>query len=307
MTDKTEQILGGVVGGFDAFVLARAAREKGLILHVADSEAHLNALSCLLAVIAPDVRVLSFPAWDTIPYDRVSPNPLIESERLDTLSDLANNNLSGNTIVLTCVAAAMQKVPPVDFFKGQTLSFKTGDLFDIAAVQAFLNKNGYTRTEQVMQAGQYALRGGIVDVFVSGAQEPYRLDLFGDVLESIRLFSVSTQKTTAVVQKMSIKPMAEYVLNEKSISDFRTRYRALASGQTGGDMLYESVSAGRKLNGLEHWLPLFYDKMSTIFDYVSADTPVYLDEDVKQAVLSRQSQILEYYQARLNALKNKDR
>lgn len=307
MTDKTEQILGGVVGGFDAFVLARAAREKGLILHVADSEAHLNALSCLLAVIAPDVRVLSFPAWDTIPYDRVSPNPLIESERLDTLSDLANNNLSGNTIVLTCVAAAMQKVPPTDFFKGQALSFKTGDLFDIVAVQAFLNKNGYTRTEQVMQAGQYALRGGIVDVFVSGAQEPYRLDLFGDVLESIRLFSVSTQKTTAVVQKMSIKPMAEYVLNEKSISDFRTRYRALASGQTGGDMLYESVSAGRKLNGLEHWLPLFYDKMSTIFDYVPADTPLYLDEDVKQAVLSRQSQILEYYQARLNVLKNKDR
>lgn len=307
MTDKTEQILGGVVGGFDAFVLARAAREKGLILHVADSEAHLNALSCLLAVIAPDVRVLSFPAWDTIPYDRVSPNPLIESERLDTLSDLANNNLSGNTIVLTCVAAAMQKVPPTDFFKGQALSFKTGDLFDTVAVQAFLNKNGYTRTEQVMQAGQYALRGGIVDVFVSGAQEPYRLDLFGDVLESIRLFSVSTQKTTAVVQKMSIKPMAEYVLNEKSISDFRTRYRALASGQTGGDMLYESVSAGRKLNGLEHWLPLFYDKMSTIFDYVPADTPLYLDEDVKQAVLSRQSQILEYYQARLNALKNKDR
>ena len=307
MTDSKEHILGGVVSGYDAFVLARAAREKGCILHIADSENHLNTLASLINIIAPDVRVLAFPAWDTIPYDRVSPNTAIESERLDTLFELANGNIHGNTIILSSVPAVLQKVPPVDFFKGQGLSFKTGDIFDVDKVQAFLNKIGSTRTEQVMQAGEYALRGGIMDVFVSGSEEPYRLDLFGDVLESIRTFSVTTQRTDAIVQKFSIKPMAEYVLNEKTISDFRTRYRALASGQTSSDMLYESVSAGRKVNGLEHWLPLFFDKMDCFLDYLPSGTPVYLDEDVPQAVLSRQTQIMEYYQARLKALDIKDK
>ena len=230
MTDNKEHILGGVVSGYDAFVLARAVNEKGYVLHIADSENHLNTLASLINVIAPDVRVLTFPAWDTIPYDRVSPNSAIESERLDTMFELANYNEHKNTLILTSVSAVLQKVPPIDFFKGQGLFFKTGDLFDIDKVQAFLNKNGYVRTEQVMQAGEYALRGGIMDIFVSGSEEPYRLDLFGDVLESIRTFSVTTQKTNAIVQNLSIKPMAEYVLNEKTISDFRTRYRALAGG-----------------------------------------------------------------------------
>ncbi len=307
MTERKEQVLGGVVAGFDAFVLAKTARAQGVLLYIADSEAHLNALDSLLAIIAPDVRVLTFPAWDTIPYDRVSPNALIESERLDTLSELANGQTNGAVIVLTCVPAVMQKVPPVDFFKGQSLSFKTGDLFDVEKVCAFLNQNGYTRTSQVMQAGEYALRGGIMDVFASGSAEPYRLDLFGDVLDSIRLFSPATQQTTAAVQSFSIKPMSEYVLTEKTISDFRTRYRNLTGGQTAGDILYESVSAGRKMNGLEHWLPLFFDDMATLFDYLPPDIPLYLGEDVAQAVLSRQSQIEEYYQARLETLKNKDR
>ena len=307
MTEKKEHILSGVVAGFDAFVLAKSAREKGIIAHIADSDAHLNSLSNLLAVIAPDVRVLVYPAWDTIPYDRVSPNALIESERLDTLSELANGLKNRSTIVLTSVSAVLQKVPPFDFFENKSLCFKVGDVLDINQLQAFLNQNGYVRTQQVMQAGEYALRGGIIDVFASGMEYGYRLDLFGDVLESVRLFNPATQKTSAVVQNFSLKPMAEFVLNEKTISAFRTKYRALAGQQLNSDFLYESVSAGRKVNGLEHWLPLFFDEMSCFLDYLPQDTLLYLDENLSEAVSARQSQISEYYQARLSALKSKDK
>ena len=307
MTEKKEQILGGVVAGFDAFILARQAREKGLIVHISDSDAHLNALNGLLAVVAPDVRILAFPAWDTIPYDRVSPNLSIESERLDTLSTLANGTPDGATIILTCVSAVLQKVPPIEFFKGKSLSFKVGDLFDIEQLKNFLQQNGYLRTEQVIKSGEYALRGGIIDIFATGTEQGYRLDLFGDVLESIRLFDPTTQKTIGVIQNFSIKPMAEFILNEKTISHFRTDYRTLAGEQISGDLLYESVSAGRKVNGLEHWLPLFFDEMASFFDYLPADTSLYLDENLSKSVLSRQSQIFEYYQARLSALKNKDK
>ena len=307
MTEHSEQILSGVVAGFDVFVLLRAARENGFAVHIASSEARLEFLKNMLSVVAPDVHVLSFPAWDTIPYDRVSPNPMIESERLDALSCLANESFVEATIVLTCASAVLQKVPPLDFFKGKTLSFEIGDTLDITQVQKFLNQNGYVRTEQVVQSGEYALRGGIIDVFASGAEEGYRLDLFGDVLESIRLFDPATQKTTATVQKFILKPMSEYVLDEQTISSFRTRYRSLASGQTAGDMLYESISAGRKISGLEHWLPLFFEQMDTFFDYLPTNSVVYLDENLSEAFLSRQTQIFEYYQSRLDALKSKDK
>ncbi len=312
MISEKKTTLGGVVAGYEAFVLVQKAAEQGLVAYVCDTEASLNSLSIQLSAIAPNIRVLAFPAWDTIPYDRVSPNPLIESERLDTLSLLANlspptaeqESSATPTVVLLSVAAAMQKVPPTAFFKGQMLSFKVGDIFDLDKVQTFLNQNGYTHTDQVRQSGEYALRGGIVDIFPTGAEEPYRLDLFGDVLDSIRLFSPIDQKTTAVVENFAIKPMSEYVLNEKTISTFRTKYRELAGGQTSGDLLYESVSNACKYNGLEHWLPLFFDKMANVFDYLPPATPIYLGEDVPQAVLEREKQIMEYYQSRLTALEN---
>ena len=302
MTEQ-ETLIGGVVNGYDAFVLANRARQQKHIVFIAQNESHLNTLAALLPLIAPDVKLLVFPAWDTIPYDRTSPNPLIESERLDTLSQLANlHNNQTPFIILTCTAAIMQKIPPVNFFKGQILSFKTGDIVNLTELQNFLFQNGYTHTDQVMQAGEYALRGGIIDIFPTGTTEPYRLDLFGDVLDAIRSFNPIDQKTTGISQSFSLKPMSEFVLNEKTISNFRTKYRLLCEGNTTGDLLYEAVSNGRKINGIEHWLCLFFESMATLFDYLPQEISIYSDEDIKQSVLEREKQIKEYYDARIKAL-----
>lgn len=302
MTEQ-ETLIGGVVNGYDAFILANRARQQKHIVFIAQNEAHLNTLAALLPLIAPDVKLHVFPAWDTIPYDRISPNPLIESERLDTLSQLANiDDNQTASIILTCTAAIMQKIPPVNFFKGQILSFKTGDIVNLTELQNFLFQNGYTHTDQVMQAGEYALRGGIIDIFPTGTTEPYRLDLFGDVLDGIRTFNPIDQKTTGISQSFSLKPMSEFVLNEKTISNFRTKYRLLCEGNTTGDLLYEAVSNGRKINGMEHWLCLFFESMATFFDYLPQGISIYSDEDIKQSVLEREKQIKEYYDARIKAL-----
>ena len=208
MTDKKKQVLGGIVDGFDAFVLMRYAQQNNAILYICETETQLNKTEQILKIIAPQISVLSFPAWDTIPYDRVSPNAQIESERLDVLSRLSNSNVPFPLIILTTVSAILQKLSPVDFFKNKTLAFKVGDFFDTDKFTAFLNHNGYTRTQQVMQVGEYALRGGIIDVFATGMEQGYRLDLFGDILDAIRLFDPLTQKTSSKVESFSLKPVS---------------------------------------------------------------------------------------------------
>ncbi|MBE6449769.1 MAG: transcription-repair coupling factor [Alphaproteobacteria bacterium] len=307
MTEIKKQVLGGVVDGFDAFVLLRYAQQDGTILYICETETQLNKTEQILKTIAPQITVLNFPAWDTIPYDRVSPNSQIESERLDTLSSLSNLDKSSPLIILTTVPAVLQKVPPVEFFKNKSLSFKVGDFFDVEKFTTFLNQNGYIRTQQAMQVGEYALRGGIIDVFSTGMEQGYRLDLFGDVLDSIRLFDPITQKTLSKIDAFSLKPVSEYVLNDESISNFRKKYRSLMGTGATKDLLYESVSSGVKVNGLEHWLPLFFDKMATLFDYLPNQTVICFSENIQATALSRNEQIYEYYQARLSALKAKDK
>ena len=139
MTEIKKQVLGGVVDGFDAFVLLRYAQQNNTVLYLCETEVQLNKTEQILKVIAPQITVLTFPAWDTIPYDRVSPNAQIESERLDTLSYLSNLDKSSSLIILATVSAVLQKVPPVEFFKNKSLSFKVGDFFDIDKFTTFLN------------------------------------------------------------------------------------------------------------------------------------------------------------------------
>lgn len=303
MTNE-KKILSGVPAGYDILVLAEKVRAHRSLLHIAADEAHLAALKEGLSFMAPDVMVLSFPAWDTIPYDRVSPHAAIEGERLETLSKLANR-MQGDkpVLILTSVAAILQRVPAPSFFEGQFLNAQVGQPFHWEQVQTFLTKNGYIRTEQVMEAGEYALRGGIVDIFPAGNAYPVRLDLFGDELESLRTFDPLTQKTIEMTNRFSLKPMAEYVLNAESIALFRTQYRELF-GLSENDFMYESISHARKVPGIEHWLALFFKKLGTFFDYVKG-VPVYMDYDVSKAVEERVKQIQEYYDARILALENK--
>lgn len=294
-------LLAGVPDGYSALVLAEAARQTGDLLHVCRDDVRLADLAAELAFYAPDVNVLTLPAWDTVPYDRVSPNADIVAKRLETLTRLHTEKKGRARLVLTTVNAVLQRVPPEDFF-GASLSAEAGKPFDERAFHTFLSRNGYVRAEQVMEAGEYAVRGGIIDVFAPGHPEPLRLDLFGDELETIRTFDPMTQRTTGSLKSFVFKPMSEVALDAEAVSRFRTNYRELF-GAGISDALYESISEGRRFQGMEHWLPLFHDGTDTLFAFVP-DAAVSLDYQAEESIDARLEQIEEFYNARKEAEKD---
>ncbi|MBF0093938.1 MAG: transcription-repair coupling factor [Alphaproteobacteria bacterium] len=295
-------VVGGVLEGQDALVLAGFARSGavGDILHVASDEVRLARLTEALAFFAPDLEVLEFPPWDTAPYDRSSPNADVMSRRVDTLTRLANSKpppRGQGRIIATTVGALIQRVPRREAFSGVGLSVKVGGRLDLKVLGTFLERNGYNRTEQVMEPSEYAIRGGIVDLFPPGTPEPLRLDLFGDEVEAIRTFDPVSQRTTGKIESHSLRPTSEIFLDADSIARFRSRYRELFGTAGGADPLYEAVSAGRRFTGLEHWLPLFHAGMDTLFAY-APEAAVTLDHRVDEAREARLDLIMEYYDAR---------
>ena len=181
--------MAGVPAGYDAVVLARLAHESaGGVVHIALDEAAMDRLADTIAFFAPDLAILRLPGWDCLPYDRVSPNAAVVARRLDTLTELASSGGGANRILVTTVAAATQKLPPRAAFAAATFKAESGKRIDLDAFRRFLADNGYHRTETVREAGEYAIRGGIVDLFSSSLDEPVRLDLFGDEIEKIRTF-----------------------------------------------------------------------------------------------------------------------
>ncbi len=296
-----KHLLAGVPDNYAALIIAQMTRDTGDVVHICRDDIRMAVLAEQLDFFAPDIKVLLFPAWDTVPYDRVSPNTDVVAKRLETLSALHADKSGKNRLVLTTVNAVLQRVPPFDFFKA-SLCAEAGKTFDEKAFYDFLEKNGYQRTEQVMEAGEYAVRGGIVDVFAPGTPEPLRLDLFGDELETIRTFDPMTQRTTGKIDRFIFKPVSEVVLDADAVSRFRTGYRELF-GAGAKDILYESVSEHRRFQGMEHWLPLFHDGMDTLFAFIP-DAVVSLDYQAEEAALGRFEQIGEFYQARKDGEKN---
>ena len=178
----------GAPEGWDAFLLAQRRREyAGPIVHVARDDSRMARLAEALAFTIPDAEILRFPAWDCLPYDRVSPNPVLVSERIATLARLLDPP-KGPRIVLTTVNALVQRVPPRAVFSGASLDLTVNGTVQPEKLTQFLEANGYGRAGTVMEPGEYAVRGGIVDIFPSGETDPVRLDLFGDTIESIRVF-----------------------------------------------------------------------------------------------------------------------
>ncbi|MEO5374547.1 MAG: transcription-repair coupling factor [Alphaproteobacteria bacterium] len=292
-------VVAGVPEGCDALVLAGLARSTAAgLLHVSADDVRLARLIDALAYFAPDVEVVEFPAWDTVPYDRSSPSMEVMSARLTVLTRLAASApVEGPRIVATTVGALLQRVPRREAFAGVTFVAMAGKRLDLKALVTFLNRNGYNRAEQVMEPGEYAVRGGIIDLFPPGATEALRLDLFGDDLEGIRTFDPLSQRTVGKVDRFELHPISEVMLDEESVSRFRRHYRELFGSVTGSDPLYESISAGRRFAGMEHWLPLFFDGMDTLFAYLP-EALVTLDSQVEEAREVRLDQVMEYFEAR---------
>jgi transcription-repair coupling factor (superfamily II helicase) len=281
--------IGGAPEGFDGMVLATIAHGSQGVLHVARDDSRMAAMAEALAFFAPDLEVMSLPAWDCLPYDRVSPNQAIAGARMEALCRLAaleDEEAAGPRVVLTTVNAVLQRVPPRDEVKGAVFRAEVGGALDLEALAEFLAGNGYQRADTVIEPGEYAIRGGIVDVFAPGAVEPMRLDLFGDALEAIRLFDPFSQRTTGGATRLDLTPVSEVTLDEAAIQRFRTGYRALFGAVTDGDPLYAAVTEGRKQIGMEHWLPLFHERLETVFDYLP-EAVVTLDHLAREAATNR--------------------
>jgi transcription-repair coupling factor (superfamily II helicase) len=287
----------GAPEGYDALLLIRrAAEHPGTLLHVARNEARMMRLAELLAYFAPQIEVLRFPAWDCLPYDRVSPNPAVVSERIATLTRLLEP-AEGQRIVLTTVNAAVQKIPPQLVFFGENLDVKAGGTCKPETLIAYLDTHGYGRADTVMEPGEYAVRGGIIDIYPSGEGDPVRLDFFGDTVESVRRFDPATQRSTQAASFFSLRPMSEVTLDAKSVARFRTSWRELFGQAAAADPIYGAISDGRRYPGMEHWVPLFHETMETLIDYLPQPS-VSLDQQSEEALNARFELIADHYQAR---------
>lgn len=292
--------LAGCPAGQDARVVGELARRAGSagLVHVAQDDMRAAALADQIAFFAPDVRVLQFPAWDCLPYDRVSPSQQIVGRRIATLSELLLPSAEPR-LVLSTVQAVLQKMPLPDVYRNSSLTAWPGVTLKMAALQEFLVANGYRRAETVREAGEFAVRGGIVDLFPPGVEQAVRIDFFGDDVESLRSFDPLSQMTVGTLPGLELHPMTEIQLNDAARERFRSAYRGLFGAVQDHDPLYDAVSDGRHFPGIEHWLPLFYEKLGTLFDYMP-NAFVSMDWQGEEALAARQAQTDDFYQARVS-------
>jgi transcription-repair coupling factor (superfamily II helicase) len=296
---RSRMILGGVPDGLEGRVLARLAEAEGTVLFIARDARRLALAETALAFFAPNMPTLSFPAWDSLPYDRVSPNAEISARRMSALHELLRPT-RGPRIVFTTANAIAQRVPDRPSVRERAWSAAPGNIVAMETLTGWLAANGFDRTGAVREVGEFAVRGGIVDLWAPGADAPTRLDFFGDSLESIRPFDPATQRTTGQLKRIDLVAASEVPLTEASISRFRQNYRAAFGAVLGADPLYEAVSEGRRFAGMEHWLPFFYEKLETLFDYLP-EAPIVLDHLAEDALGDRLDQARDHYEARREA------
>ncbi|MDM7970224.1 MAG: transcription-repair coupling factor [Paracoccaceae bacterium] len=306
MTDQLRLTVGGAPEGFDARLILKEIERRGApVIHVARDDKRLAAMQAALRFFAPEMLVITFPAWDCLPYDRVSPNADISATRMATLAGLVHG-MPDRFVLLTTISAAMQRLPARDVLREAAFSARVGGRLDEAALRNFLVRMGFSQAPTVMEPGDYAIRGGIIDIYPPGEGGPVRLDLFGDVLDGARRFDAATQRTTEKLDLVELAPVSEVILDEAAITRFRQNYRIEFGAAGTDDPLYEAVSAGRKHAGIEHWLPFFHDRLETIFDYLPQAT-VTQDDQVTPTRLARWDSIADQYETRRLAMTQKGR
>lgn len=217
-------------------------------------------------------RLFELPDWETLPYDIFSPHQDIISQRLTTLYQLPD--MRAGDILILPVSTLLQRLPPKTFIKSQVLLLKQNQALDIDELRHNLQQNGYSCVSQVMEHGEFAVRGSIIDLYPSGHDLPFRLDLFDTDIDSIRRFDPETQRSLDDVTSIEILPAREFPFNEQAISEFRTRYRENISGDPTLSKIYQDVSQSNIPNGIEYYLPLFFDHLESIFNYLPRNTVV---------------------------------
>ena len=296
----------GTPEGYDArYLVEELSRSNTPILHVARDDKRLAAMRAALRFFAPALPVITFPGWDCLPYDRVSPNADISAQRMATLAGLVHD-MPAQFILLTTLNAATQRVPARATLQDAAFTARVGDRVDEAALRAFLVRMGFVQSPTVTEPGDYAIRGGIMDIFPPGDLGPVRLDFFGDVLDGARRFDAASQRTTEKLEQVELAPVSEVILDEAAITRFRQNYRIEFGAAGTDDPLYEAISAGRKHQGAEHWLPFFHETLETLFDYLPGAT-ITLDDQVTPMRLARWESISDQYETRRLAMANRSK
>ena len=298
--------LSGAPDGFDANILSNFITEKQKsIIFVARDDKRLDLMRKSLWFFSPNIPILDFPSWDCLPYDRVSPNADVSSARMATLAALSSG-FEAPIVLLTTLNAITQYIPNRTIVSNNSFVAIVGRTINVKELRAYFSKMGFVQTPTVTEPGDYAIRGGIIDVFPPGESGPVRMDLFGDELESARRFDPVTQRTVENLDRIEFAPVSEVILDDVSINRFRNNYRKEFGSAGLDDPLYEAISAGRKHQGYEHWAPYFHDGMETIFDHLP-NAVIFMDENIERIHNSRWDGINDQYEARLEALNSKNR
>lgn len=280
-----------------------ADKSQTLVVVLSDGR-KMDRFASGLKFFAPDVDCLMFPAWDCVPYDRASPSAAVLGDRMRTLAELVRTK--GGTrarVLLTTANALVQRVPSQAYMAGTSLVLKPGQMLNDKDLIYWLEANGFMRSTTVRESGEYAVRGGLIDLFPPALGEPVRLDFFGQTLESLRTFDAETQRTIASLSGLNLVPSSELSLTTETMVKFRQGYSAKFGGNVLHDSIYEAVSEGRRIVGMEHYLPLFHDGLGTLFDFVEG-VPFVLDSNAENAIDARLENISEHFEARQEAFES---
>jgi transcription-repair coupling factor (superfamily II helicase) len=289
---------GRLYGAARSLAIARALRGHaglGLVLVPDTREAEKLAGELEFFLPGEDLPVLALPDWETLPYDLFSPHEDIVSRRLETLYRLPDLQRG---ILVVPVNTLMQRIAPRAWLQGQVLMLATGDRLDRDALRRNLEQAGYHCVSQVMEHGEFAARGSLIDLFPMGSDVPYRVDLLDDEIESIRSFDPESQRSLETVEAVRLLPAHEFALDEEAIKAFRQRYRTRFEGDPQGSVIYRDVSRGSAPAGIEYYLPLFFDNLDTLFDYLPHNVRVVQAGDVEIAAAEFLTQAAQRYEQR---------
>ena len=293
--------LSGVPDGFLPSLMAdltRAADTRAVL--IAADDAAMRAVADAASWFAPEIEILQFPAWDCLPYDRASPSLRTTSERMATLAALQAKTTKPQLLVTTVNAATQRTLTPFRL-RALTAKLAPGERIDRDALARLLSANGYIRSETVADAGDFAVRGSLVDLYPAGMAHALRLDFFGDEIESVRAFDPADQRTIARIDSFTLLPASESLLDEEAIKRFRTRYRERFGATATGDPLYQAISEGRRLSGMDHWLPLIEERLATLFDHLTDRDIIVRDAGSIGAAEARFDAITDYHANRVRA------
>ncbi len=293
-----------LAGSSKALAIAEAAfYSDHVTIVVTENTPAAHKLESELASLLPNAThpVFTFPDWEILPYDNFSPHQDIISQRLLTLYQLPQMK---NGVVIVPVNTLMHFIAPTNYIMGNSFVFKAGDKKDIQSLALQMQENGYRNVEQVIEHGEYSVRGSILDLFPMGSNQPFRIDFFDDEIDSIRIFDIETQRSKDIVKNINILPAHEFPLDKEGIEKFRQNYRDKLTVRNEKDSLYKQVSEGSFPAGIEYYLPLFFDNTSTLFDYFPTQCHLVLAGDIQsQAELYLRETEKRYENLNVNPLR----